>query len=387
MNVVDEIVPPLNRKLANKNEPIRIKIESKRNASVNDSVLTVHTPTQSNTISKQNVKVPTSDKMAEAKALSKSKISQNYVQANYENNRNIQKIIRLIKDKNLAVISRLPPPWRKKFNSFSLDSKNLLYMDQLLVIPKDMRENVLRAIHFGHAGRDAMLREASDVWWPRMHREIVEKARNCAECQKAGKNLKCINSQKEFGKIPEAKNPNDEISIDFAGPFQNAYKQKKYLLVSVDNNSGWPDAMFLPNPSSEKVEEFLPEYIATNGIPKRIRTDPGTVFKGEKFQQFCEERFIQHVICPIRDHRGNGKVERMIRTLNERLKTSRKKVVEKNTSGLSNILFALRTEKGVDNIGLRKTYGQKTKHIKVGYDQKVFFRKRSSTPDRAGRLQ
>ena len=145
---------------------------------MNDSVLTVHTPTQSNTISKHNVKVPTSDKLAEAKDLSKSKISQNYVQANYENDRNIQKIIRLIKDKNPAVISRLPPPWREKFNSFSLDSKNLLYMDQRLVIPKDMRENVLRAIHFGHAGRDAMLREASDVWWPRIHREIVEKARN-----------------------------------------------------------------------------------------------------------------------------------------------------------------------------------------------------------------
>ena len=36
-------------------------------------------------------------------------------------------------------------------------------MDQRLVIPEDMREIVLRAIHFGHSGRDAMLREASDV--------------------------------------------------------------------------------------------------------------------------------------------------------------------------------------------------------------------------------
>ena len=189
INVVDEIVPPLSRKLANKNEPIRIKIESKRNVSVNDSVLKVHTPTQSSVISKQKVKVPINDKMAEAKDLSKSKNSENYVQAYYENDRNIQKIIRLIKDKNPAVITRLPPPWREKFNSFSLVSKKILYMDQLLVIPKDMRENVLRAIHFGHAGRHAMLREASDVWWPRIHREIVEKARNCAECQKAGKNV------------------------------------------------------------------------------------------------------------------------------------------------------------------------------------------------------
>ena len=48
-------------------------------------------------------------------------------------------------------------------------------------------------------------------------------------------------------------------------------------------------ARFLPNPSADKVVEFLLEYIATNGSPKRIRTDPGTVFKGEKFQQFVKK--------------------------------------------------------------------------------------------------
>ena len=36
-------------------------------------------------------------------------------------------------------------------------------MDQRLVLPENMRENLLRAVHFGHAGRDAMLREAADV--------------------------------------------------------------------------------------------------------------------------------------------------------------------------------------------------------------------------------
>ena len=75
-------------------------------------------------------------------------------------------------------------------------------MDHRLVIPKDLRENMLRAIHFGHAGRDAMLREASDVWWPLIHREIVEKARNCNECRETGKNLSCMKAQNEFGKLP-----------------------------------------------------------------------------------------------------------------------------------------------------------------------------------------
>ena len=75
INVVDEIVPPLSRKLANKNEPIRIKIEVKRNSSVNESVLTVHTPTQSSVVSKQNSKVPLSGKMPEEKTCQNRKSS------------------------------------------------------------------------------------------------------------------------------------------------------------------------------------------------------------------------------------------------------------------------------------------------------------------------
>ena len=112
-------------------------------------------------------------------------------------------------------------PWMETLSSFSLDSRNLLYLVQILVKPKDLSKIFSRAIHFGHAGGDAMLQEASDVWWPRIHREIVEKAKNCAECQTVGNSFKCVKSLKEFEKIPEAKNPNDEISLDFAGPFQN----------------------------------------------------------------------------------------------------------------------------------------------------------------------
>ena len=70
MNVVDEIVPPLSRELANENGPIRIKIEDKRNSSVKESVLTAHTPMRSSVISKQTLKVPISGKMSEERDLS-----------------------------------------------------------------------------------------------------------------------------------------------------------------------------------------------------------------------------------------------------------------------------------------------------------------------------
>ena len=54
-------------------------------------------------------------------------------------------------------------------------------------------------------------------------------------------------------------------------------------------------------------------------------------------------------MCPIRDHCGNGKVERRNRTVNERLRTNRKIIVQRDTTGFSNILFALRSEKGANN--------------------------------------
>ena len=119
-------------------------------------------------------------------------------------------------------------------------------------------------------------------------------------------------------------------------------------MVSVGNHSGWPDALFLPNPTTDEIIEFLLEYIAKNGLPKRIRTDPRTALKSEKFKAFCKEKSIEHVVCPVRDHKGNGKVERMVRTFNERLRTNTKVLYSKENSGISNILFELRSEKGPD---------------------------------------
>ena len=57
--------------------------------------------------------------MADERNLATSKISKVYSQANYENDKIIQKVIRLVKNKNTANVSRLPPPWREKFPSFS----------------------------------------------------------------------------------------------------------------------------------------------------------------------------------------------------------------------------------------------------------------------------
>ena len=86
---------------------------------------------------------------------------------------------------------------------------------------------MLKAIHFGHAGRDAVLRDAADVWWPKIHREFVERANNCQLCRSSGKIFKCMKSQNEFRKLPTVEKQNEEIALDFVGSFSNASKGKK----------------------------------------------------------------------------------------------------------------------------------------------------------------
>ena len=211
-----------------------------------------------------------------------------------------------------------------------------------------MRQMIMCSLHYGHPGRDATLSMVADIWWHRIHRDVIDQDRLCEHCLQAGKNLKCVISQTAKGKIPVAKEQNEEVALDFAGPFQNAKKGKKYLLVSIDHFSGRPDAKFLQKPKSKKVSEFLKQYIGQYGAPKKMRADPGTVFMSEAFRKFCNQFCIEHITCPKRDHKGNGKIERLIRTINERLRANKQIILTKDQSGLSEILYALRISKRKD---------------------------------------
>ena len=217
----------------------------------------------------------------------------------------------------------------------------------------------------GHPGRDALLHAVADIWWPQLHREIVLLAQTCQQCQQSGKNLKTLLPQTKYGKLPAADNVNDELALDFAGPFKFASKNKQYLLVAVDHKTSWPSAKFTSRATAEKVITFLNEYIAQHGIPKRIRTDPATSFRGERFKQFCTQHFIKHIECPIRDHRGNGKIERLIRTINERISAEKSIITEKGNAGINRLLFALRTTAATNSISLlEKVFGQKPNTVK-----------------------
>ena len=165
--------------------------------------------------------------------------------ATYDCDPLLQSIIALLQNFDQKKFNKLPKIWQQRYKELRLDENNFIYNDERLVIPEELRRPIFRSLHWGHPGRDTMLQAVADIWWPRIHREIVLLAQSCSRCQKAGKNLKTIQKQSEYGKLPAAETHNDEIAIDFAGPFKLAPKAKKYLLVSIDHKTNWPNAAFV----------------------------------------------------------------------------------------------------------------------------------------------
>ena len=106
------------------------------------------------------------------------------------------------------------------------------------------------------------------------------------------------------------------------GPLSGAPENRKYLLVAIDHFSAYPTLQFVKSTDIKGVEKFLRKYISNNGIPQIVRTVQATVFMGNEFKNLREESGIRHIVCPVYDHRGNGKVERLIRTVNERLRAN-----------------------------------------------------------------
>ena len=191
--------------------------------------------------------------------------------ANYQADYGLQNVREAVLRRDVKLLKR-EKQFKHVFKDLRVD-RDLVYYENRLIIPKDMRQAKLNSIHGGHNGRDAMLGSVEEVWWPQINKQIVACAKTCPNCQKAGKNVKTIKKQNEFGKTRKPNQINEESALDFMGPFTGAPENRKYILLAIHHCSAYPTLKFVKSTDIKGVEKFLREYISNNGIPQIIRTD------------------------------------------------------------------------------------------------------------------
>ncbi|MGR0317608.1 DDE-type integrase/transposase/recombinase, partial [Klebsiella pneumoniae] len=128
------------------------------------------------------------------------------------------------------------------------------------------------------------------------------------------------------------------IHLDFAGPFKG-----KILLLVVDAFSKWIEVFVVHEMTTETIIYLLKAQLITRfGLPRTIITDNQTTFTSSKFQQFCANFGIKHILTPSYHPQSNGQVERYVQTT----KQSLRKLMEtgKNfNQELCNFLFQFRS--------------------------------------------
>ena len=161
-------------------------------------------------------------------------------------------------------------------------------------------------LSLNHLGEQATMDSIlADYWWDTMEKDIKVFIKECQLCQyvKHGKTLKAPMRVRELPK------PREHIMADFLDCVLGKY----HILVIIDYGSNY--AMLVPCEHCDTravVDALLTKWIPVFGLFESFETDFGSAFNNNVMKILMNITGIKHTFAEARNHRGIGKVERLI---------------------------------------------------------------------------
>ena len=181
-----------------------------------------------------------------------------------------------------------------------------------VVIPKPLREDILKTLHVAHFGIARMKQTMRQyVWWPGANADVE---RFCKECQVCRENA--VNPPQKYQSWPEPEEAWSRIHLDFAGPFLG-----KMWLVAIDAKTRFPylAMMNVGQTTSKHTVSALKHMFAIEGLCDTVVTDNGSQFVAEEFEKFCHSHGILHITSPVAHPSSNGIAERFVATFKQHM--------------------------------------------------------------------
>jgi len=182
-------------------------------------------------------------------------------------------------------------------------------------VPIAARLLTMRLYHdeSSHIGFDKCINKMrEDLYWPKMGKCLKKYIKNCRSCV-LGKS----HTGRRSGFWQHGTKPDDILHtwhIDHAGPLvkSNGCTQ---ILVIIDAFSKFCKFQPIPRKTSEDSIRALMPIFNEIGKPKRIIADRAAAFTSIVFRNFVSEQGIELHLITTGMPRGNGQVERVMRTL------------------------------------------------------------------------
>ena len=196
-------------------------------------------------------------------------------------------------------------------------SGNLILRRTRIVIPKSLQEHVVSLAHEGHQGlvkTKSLLREK--VWFPNIDKLVESKVKSCSACLIT--TSECKREPLQMSPLPAA--PWKELSVDFAN-----LPNQEYLLLVTDDYSRYPVVEIVKSTSAATVIPKLDKMFSEFGVPDVVKSDNGPPFNSKEFASFADDLGFKHQKVTPKWARGNGEVERFVRTVKKVIKTAKLK--------------------------------------------------------------
>ena len=206
--------------------------------------------------------------------------------------------------------SALQPYWPYRGDLTMING--LLVKDDRIVIPSEMRMEILDKVHAGHQGITKCRERAKRaVWWPGLSRQIEDMVRECRKCAEHRTNHK-----EPMIPTPVPDRPWQTLGTDLC------YVKGRPYLVVVDYFSKYLEASPLSSLSSAETIRALKSIFARHGIPDVLRSDNGPQYDSAEFAKFAKDWEFKHTTSSPGYPQSNGEAERAVQTAKNLLKKS-----------------------------------------------------------------
>ena len=202
-------------------------------------------------------------------------------------------------------------------------SNGLVLRGDKIVIPAELRPDVLAAAHEGHPGIVGMLRQLrQSVWWPGMTMDATEFVETCTDgCLPATPK----NSPPPMLVRDTPDRPWQHVAADFKGPIVGNGKSY-YFHVMIDLLSRWPEVTVVSSTSFDKLQDKLEDVFALHGVPETVTSDNGPPYHSKDWKNFGKQMGFQPIKVSPEHPEGNGVAERFMATI---VKTTHAAIAQK----------------------------------------------------------
>ena len=226
------------------------------------------------------------------------------------------------KCKEIELIKAGRHPTSVTFQPVEFDKTELLSETSLSnprpVIPKELRNFIMKQMHFCHQGIKETVRHISSYYyWHEMKKEITNFVQSCHACQSTKSSKTKPPHYGEF-KVPDQRFTHCHVDIVGPLPESDGYR---YILSIIDRTTRHLTAIPLAETSAKTCSQaFLLHYVALYGVPSACTSDQGKNFVSSLFQEMQANLGIDVNHTPIYWPQGNGLLERNHNSLKDSIK-------------------------------------------------------------------